>query len=52
MIPFTKNLAKDYIGKGFVMNALVPGEIKIPGNRNIAKGLLKFQFFLVKDGIE
>ncbi len=52
VLSLTRSLAKDYSNKGFRINAILPGGISTPGTRNVAKGLLKLQFGLVKDGIE
>ncbi len=52
VLSLTRSLAKDYSSKGFRVNALLPGGINTPGTRSVAKGLLKLQFGLIKDGIE
>lgn len=52
VLSLTRSLAKDYSHKGFRINALLPGGINTPGTRSVAKGLLKLQFGLIKDGIE
>lgn len=52
VLSLTRSLAKDLGSKGFRVNAIMPGGINTPGTRNVAKGLLKLQFGLVKDGIE
>lgn len=52
VLSLTRSLAKDYGSKGFRVNAILPGGINTPGTRNVAKGILKLQFGLIKDGIE
>lgn len=52
VLSLTRSLAKDYSKKGFRVNAILPGGINTPGTRNAAKGILKLQFGLIKDGIE
>lgn len=52
VLSLTRSLAKDYSSKGFRINALLPGGINTPGTRSAAKGILKLQFGLIKDGIE
>lgn len=52
VLSLTRSLARDYSKKGFRINAIMPGGIKTPGTMNAAKGLLKLQLGLVKDGIE
>lgn len=52
VLSLTRSLAKDYSSKGYRVNAILPGGINTPGTRNVAKGLLKLQFGLIKDGIE
>lgn len=52
VLSLTRSLAKDYGGKGFRINAILPGGISTPGTRNVAKGLLKLQLGLIKDGVE
>lgn len=52
VLSLTRSLAKDYSKKGFRINAIMPGGIKTPGTMDAAKGLLKLQFGLIKDGIE
>lgn len=52
VLSLTRSLAKDFSSKGFRINAILPGGINTPGTRNVAKGLLRLQFGLIKDGIE
>lgn len=52
VLALTRSLAKDLGNKGFRINAILPGGISTPGTRSAAKGLLKLQFGLIKDGIE
>lgn len=52
VLSLTRSLAKDLGNKGFRINAILPGGINTPGTRSAAKGLLKLQFGLIKDGVE
>lgn len=52
VLSLTRSLAKDYSRKGFRINAILPGGINTQGTRNAAKGILKLQFGLIRDGIE
>ncbi len=52
VLSLTRSLAKDYSKKGFRINAILPGGINTPGTRSAAKGILKLQFGIIKDGIE
>ncbi len=52
VLSLTRSLAKDFGGKGFRINAILPGGINTPGTRDVAKGILKLQLGLVKDGIK
>ncbi len=52
VLSLTRSLAKDYGKKGFRVNAILPGGVKTPGTMDVAKGILKLQFGLIKDGVE
>ena len=52
VIALSRALAKEFGRKGFRVNVLVPGGIDTPGTRGAAKGLLKLQLGLIKDGVE
>lgn len=52
VVILTKSLAKEYGSKGFRINAIVPGGIKTPGTKNIAKKFLKFGIDLIESAIE
>lgn len=52
VLSLTRSLAKEYSRKGFRVNALLPGGIKTPGTKDVAKGILRLQLGLVKDGVE
>lgn len=51
VVALTRALAKDYGGKGFRANVILPGGIITKGTKNAAKGLLKFDLGLLYDGI-
>ena len=51
VIAMTRALAKEH-GRAFRVNALLPGGIMTPGTKNVAKGILKFDFGIVKSGVE
>ncbi len=52
VIALTRALAKEHGKDGFRINALLPGGIITEGTREAAKGLLRFNFSLIKTGIE
>lgn len=52
VLSLTRSLAKDFSNKAFRINAILPGGINTPGTRNAAKGVLKLQLGLIKDGVE
>ncbi|GJQ52907.1 MAG: 2-deoxy-D-gluconate 3-dehydrogenase [Anaerolineaceae bacterium] len=52
VIALTRALAKEHAKHGFRVNAILPGGIITPGTKSVAKQLLRFQFGLLKTGIE
>lgn len=48
----SRALASEYGKRGFRVNVLVPGGIWTQGTRNLAKGIMKFNFDVIKSGIE
>jgi NAD(P)-dependent dehydrogenase (short-subunit alcohol dehydrogenase family) len=53
VIALTRSLAKEHGKHGFRINAIVPGGIITPGTKSkAAKGIFRFDFGLVKTGIE
>jgi NAD(P)-dependent dehydrogenase (short-subunit alcohol dehydrogenase family) len=52
IIALTRGLAKEYGKHGFRVNAIAPGGILTPGTRSAARGLYRFDFGLVRSGIE
>jgi NAD(P)-dependent dehydrogenase (short-subunit alcohol dehydrogenase family) len=52
VIAFTRALAKDYGKEGFKINLIIPGGIMTSGVKNVAKEILKFNFGLLKSGID
>ncbi len=51
VIAMTRALAKEY-GKEFRVNCLLPGGIVTSGTKGVAKGILKGDFGIIKDGID
>lgn len=52
VIALTRALAHEYAKDGFRINALLPGGIITPGTTQIAKGVFKLHFELVKAGLD
>lgn len=52
VIALSRSLAKEFGRKGFRVNVMLPGGINTPGTRGAAKGVLKGQLGLIKDGVE
>jgi 3-oxoacyl-[acyl-carrier protein] reductase len=52
VIALTRALAKDYGKEGFKINAIIPGGILTHGTKNAAKDILKFNFGLLKTGMD
>ncbi|MFH0749001.1 MAG: SDR family oxidoreductase [Candidatus Bathyarchaeota archaeon] len=52
VIALTRALAKDYGKDGFRINAIIPGGIITSGTKTVAKELLKFNFGLIKTGLD
>ena len=52
VLALTRGLARDYGKKGFRVNSLVPGGIITPGTKNVAKGIAKLNFGLIKTGYD
>ena len=52
VIALTRSLAKEHGKHGFRINAVVPGGIVTSGTKRAAKGVLRFDFGLIKTGIE
>ncbi len=52
VVALTRALAKDYGGKGFRANVIMPGGIITEGTKNVAMGLLKMDFRLLYDGMQ
>ncbi|RME80305.1 MAG: SDR family oxidoreductase [Caldilineae bacterium] len=52
VVALTRALAKDYGGKGFRANVIMPGGIITEGTKNAARGLLKMDFRLLYDGMQ
>ncbi len=51
VIALTRSLAKEYGKEGFRVNAVVPGGIITRGTKAAAKGVLRFQFGLIRDAL-
>lgn len=52
VIALTRALAKEHGKDGFRINAVVPGGIITSGTKRAAKGIFRFDFGLIKTGIE
>lgn len=52
VIALTRALAKEHAKDGFRVNALLPGGIVTEGTKDVARGLLRGRFDLIKTGIE
>lgn len=52
VIALTRALAKEYGKDEFRINALIPGGIVTEGTKDVAKGLLRGRFKLIRSGIE
>jgi 3-oxoacyl-[acyl-carrier protein] reductase len=52
VMALTRALAKEHGKHGFRINAVVPGGIVTHGTKRAAKGILRFDFGLIKTGIE
>lgn len=52
VIALTRALAKEYGGKGFRVNAIIPGGILTEGTKSAARDVLKLNLGLIKSGIE
>jgi NAD(P)-dependent dehydrogenase (short-subunit alcohol dehydrogenase family) len=52
VIGLTRALAREYGSKGFRANVILPGGIMTEGTRQSAKGILKLDLGLVKDGVK
>ena len=52
VIALTRALAKEHGKHGFRINAIVPGGIITRGTKRAAKGIFRFDFGLIKTGIE
>jgi NAD(P)-dependent dehydrogenase (short-subunit alcohol dehydrogenase family) len=52
VIALSRSLAKEFGRKGFRVNVILPGGINTPGTRGAAKGVLKGQLGLIRNGIE
>ncbi|TRO49128.1 SDR family oxidoreductase, partial [Candidatus Bathyarchaeota archaeon] len=52
VIALTRSLAREYGRNGFRVNALVPGGINTPGTRSVAKEITRFNFGLLRSGVE
>jgi len=52
VIALTRALAKEHGKHGFRINAVVPGGIITSGTKRAAKGIFRFDFGLIKTGIE
>lgn len=52
VLALSRALANELGRKGFRVNTILPGGISTPGTRGVAKGLLKLQVGLIKDGVE
>jgi 3-oxoacyl-[acyl-carrier protein] reductase len=52
VLSVTRSVAKEYSGKGFRVNAVIPGGILTPGTRGVAKEILKGNIDVAKSGIE
>jgi NAD(P)-dependent dehydrogenase (short-subunit alcohol dehydrogenase family) len=48
----SRALASEYGRRGFRINVIVPGGVWTPGTKNLAKDVMKFNFKVVKSGIE
>jgi 3-oxoacyl-[acyl-carrier protein] reductase len=51
VIALTRALAKEHAGRGFRVNAVVPGGIVTRGTVSVARQVLQGQFGLIRDGI-
>ncbi len=52
VIALTRVLAKEYAKKGFRINVIIPGGIVTPGTKNVAKELAKFNFKVLRTGMD
>jgi len=52
VIALTRALAKEYGKDGFRINVILPGGIRTPGTRQMAKRISKLEIGLIKSGIE
>lgn len=52
VVALTRAIAKEYAGRGFRANAILPGGIVTPGTKAVARQVLKFRFDLLKSGVE
>ena len=52
VIALTRSLAKEHGKHGFRINAVVPGGIITSGTKRAAKGIFRFDFGLIRTGIE
>ncbi len=52
VIALTRALASEYGKKGFRINAIVPGGILTPGTMAVGKKIARFEFGIIKTGIQ
>ena len=52
VMALTRSLAKEHGKHGFRINAIVPGGVITRGTKQAAKGIFRFDFGLIKTGIE
>ncbi len=52
VIALTRVLAKEYAKAGFRINVIIPGGIVTQGTKNVAKELVKFNFKVIRTGMD
>lgn len=52
VIALTRSLAREYGGRGFRANVVVPGGIDTPGTRRAARGVLRLKLGRLVDGLD
>ncbi len=52
VIALTRALAKEYAKEGFRINVIIPGGIITPGTKDVAKELAKFNFKVLRTGMD